>query len=223
MCGDNVRTGGCIFQSCPTRRPRHPAAPHRRPPRCSLRRRAPWSRRSIRSRRCNATGTSGCSGSARRVSLIGTWMQTMAQGWLALELSNSAFLVGLVASAGSLPVLVLSLYAGVLADRVGQAPPRQDRQIAFCLQACALWWFTWSRHITIAVAPHPRDDQRRDQRVRDPGAAIVRHRARRPRRSSRRDRAQLERVQPRARRRPEHRRRRSSRASASPGASASTR
>jgi len=27
------------------------------------------------------------------VSLIGTWMQTMAQGWLALELSNSAFLV----------------------------------------------------------------------------------------------------------------------------------
>ena len=37
------------------------------------------------------------------LSLIGTWMQTMAQGWLALELSNSAFLVGLVASAQSFP------------------------------------------------------------------------------------------------------------------------
>ena len=34
------------------------------------------------------------------MSLVGTWMQTMAQGWLALELTNNAFLVGLVASAG---------------------------------------------------------------------------------------------------------------------------
>ena len=51
------------------------------------------------------------------LSLIGTWMQTMAQGWLALELTNNAFLVGLVASIGSLPILVLSLPAGVLADR----------------------------------------------------------------------------------------------------------
>jgi MFS family permease len=83
------------------------------------------------------------------VSLIGTWMQTMAQGWLALELSNSAFLVGLVASAGSLPVLVLSLHAGVLADRVEKLRLVKIGQIAFCLQACALWWFTWSHHITI--------------------------------------------------------------------------
>ncbi|HWH51304.1 MAG TPA: MFS transporter, partial [Gemmatimonadaceae bacterium] len=50
-------------------------------------------------------------------SLIGTWMQTMAQGWLALELSNSPFIVGLVASAGSFPVLLFSLHAGVVADR----------------------------------------------------------------------------------------------------------
>jgi len=84
------------------------------------------------------------------VSLIGTWMQTMAQGWLALELSNSAFLVGLVASAGSLPVLVLSLHAGVLADRMEKLRLVKIGQIAFCLQAVALWWFTWSHHITIA-------------------------------------------------------------------------
>jgi MFS family permease len=51
------------------------------------------------------------------LSLIGTWMQTMAQGWLALELSNSAFLVGLVASAQSFPILLFSLHAGVLVDR----------------------------------------------------------------------------------------------------------
>ena len=48
------------------------------------------------------------------VSLIGAWMQSMAQGWLALELSDSALVVGLVSFAGSLPIVLLSLQAGVL-------------------------------------------------------------------------------------------------------------
>src|SRR4051812_38942991 len=56
--------------------------------------------------------------SGQTLSLIGTWMQTMAQGWLALELSNSALLVGLVASASSLPILLFSFHAGVVVDRV---------------------------------------------------------------------------------------------------------
>ena len=51
------------------------------------------------------------------LSLIGSWMQSMAQGWLALELTNNAFLVGLVVAAGSLPVVLLSFHAGVIADR----------------------------------------------------------------------------------------------------------
>ena len=51
------------------------------------------------------------------VSLIGTWMQQVATGWLALELTNSAYMVGLVAAAGSIPILIFSLPAGVLADR----------------------------------------------------------------------------------------------------------
>src|SRR3982074_1133848 len=54
------------------------------------------------------------------VSLIGTWMQQVGQGWLALELTNSAFMVGLVSAAGSFPALLLSLYGGVLADRRSQ-------------------------------------------------------------------------------------------------------
>lgn len=52
------------------------------------------------------------------VSLVGTWMQVVAQGWLVLELSNSPFLVGLVTSLESLPILLLTLYGGVVADRV---------------------------------------------------------------------------------------------------------
>ncbi len=47
-------------------------------------------------------------------------MQTVAQGWLVLHLTDSAFLVGLVTALGSLPVLLLSLYGGVIADRVNK-------------------------------------------------------------------------------------------------------
>ena len=52
------------------------------------------------------------------VSLIGTWMQSVAQGWLVLTLTNSPFYVGLVSALGSLGVLTLTLYAGIIADRV---------------------------------------------------------------------------------------------------------
>ena len=47
-------------------------------------------------------------------------MQTIAQGWLVLQLTDSAFLVGLVTALGSLPVLLFSLYGGVIADRVNK-------------------------------------------------------------------------------------------------------
>src|SRR5439155_1686302 len=85
------------------------------------------------------------------LSLIGTWMQSMAQGWLALELSNSAFLVGLVASASSFPVLVLSLNAGVLVDRTDKLRLVKITQTLLALQAATLWRFTWSSHITIGA------------------------------------------------------------------------
>ena len=50
-------------------------------------------------------------------SLVGTWMQNVAQGWLVLQLTDSAYWVGLVSALGSLPVLLISLPAGVFADR----------------------------------------------------------------------------------------------------------
>ena len=78
------------------------------------------------------------------VSLIGTWMQQVGQGWLALELTNSAFLVGVVAAAGSLPVLLLSLYGGVGADRRSKLRIVIVCQALLLLEAAALWWFTWS-------------------------------------------------------------------------------
>src|SRR2546430_4045199 len=58
------------------------------------------------------------------VSLIGTWMQQVGQGWLALELTNSAFLVGVVAAAGTFSVLFLSLCGRRSAHRHLQPPIR---------------------------------------------------------------------------------------------------
>jgi MFS family permease len=51
------------------------------------------------------------------VSLIGTWMQTTAQGWLVYQLTGSKVLLGTVAAVGTLPLLLLSLWGGSVADR----------------------------------------------------------------------------------------------------------
>ena len=83
------------------------------------------------------------------VSLIGTWMQSVAQGWLALELSNDPLMVGLVSAAGSFPVLLLSLHAGVLADRMDKLRLVMLAQGLFLVQATLLWWFVWQGRITI--------------------------------------------------------------------------
>jgi MFS family permease len=85
------------------------------------------------------------------VSLIGTWMQTVGQGWLALQLSNDAFIVGLVAAAGSLPVLLFSLYAGVFVDRLDKLRIVTTAQILLSIQAAVLWWAVWSGRINIPL------------------------------------------------------------------------
>lgn len=51
------------------------------------------------------------------VSLVGTWMQSTAQGWLVLELTDSEFMLGAVTAASALPILLFTLHAGELADR----------------------------------------------------------------------------------------------------------
>lgn len=76
-------------------------------------------------------------------------MQTVAQGWLALELSNSAFIVGLVSAAQALPVLLISLYAGVVADRYNKFKVILGGQIILLVQAVILWTVVASGHVTI--------------------------------------------------------------------------
>src|SRR5216684_1414044 len=50
------------------------------------------------------------------ISLIGTWMQSIGQAWLVLELTHSAWLLGVVGALQFLPVMLLSLFGGVLAE-----------------------------------------------------------------------------------------------------------
>ena len=54
------------------------------------------------------------------LSNIGTWMQNVAQGWLVLSLTGSAFWLGVIGFAGSIPFLVFTLFGGVIADRVNK-------------------------------------------------------------------------------------------------------
>jgi MFS family permease len=51
------------------------------------------------------------------ISLSGTWMQSVAQGWLVYSLTKSPFYLGLVAASGSLPILLFTLAGGIAADR----------------------------------------------------------------------------------------------------------
>ncbi len=83
------------------------------------------------------------------LSLVGTWMQTMALGWLALQLSNSPFLVGLVASASSWPVVGFSLFSGVWVDRSNKLRLVVWGQALFLIQAALLWYVVWSGRATI--------------------------------------------------------------------------
>ncbi len=66
------------------------------------------------------------------VSLIGTWMQTVAASWLVFRMTHSEFILGLVAFAGQVPILFISPFAGVLGDRVNR------RYILIAVQVVAM-------------------------------------------------------------------------------------
>ena len=76
------------------------------------------------------------------VSTVGTWMQTVALPWLALELTHNGFLVGLVLAAQFLPVLVLSPFAGEIADRYRKRTVLLITQSSFVLPPLALFALT---------------------------------------------------------------------------------
>ena len=83
------------------------------------------------------------------ISLVGTWMQTIAEGWLVFELTHSAFAVGLTATLATLPILGLTLYGGVVADRVDKRRFIMLLQTIMLLEATALATLTLTHHVTV--------------------------------------------------------------------------
>ena len=69
------------------------------------------------------------------ISLVGTWLQNVGEGWLILTLTNSPFYVGLTAALSSVGVLLFSLYAGVIADRVDK------RRVIILMQIALIVFF----------------------------------------------------------------------------------
>jgi len=82
------------------------------------------------------------------VSLIGTWIQQVAQSWLVFQLTNSAFLLGVVGFLSSIPIFLLSLFGGVLADRLNKRNILIVTQIIFMLLAFVLGLLTQVKLIT---------------------------------------------------------------------------
>ena len=54
------------------------------------------------------------------ISMVGTWMQMVAQAWLDLELTGSATWVGLTFAAQTVPMLLVGPYGGLVADRTNK-------------------------------------------------------------------------------------------------------
>jgi len=90
-------------------------------------------------------------------SLIGTWMQTVAQSWLVLKLTNSALMLGVVTFANYLPILLVALFAGVIVDHVDRRRLIILTQALLMLSAFALAALTWTgvvrvEHVIILAA-----------------------------------------------------------------------
>lgn len=85
------------------------------------------------------------------VSLIGTWLQIVAQGWLVYDLTKSPFLVGLIGAIQFMPILVFGIVGGVLADKFDKRKLLIITQFVSLFLALLLGIFTLSGIINIWI------------------------------------------------------------------------
>ena len=83
------------------------------------------------------------------ISLIGTWMQGLGQQWLVYVLTGSALKLGIVSAFQFLPVLLFSLFGGVVVDRVPKRTLILCTQTASLLLALILGLLTWAGVVQI--------------------------------------------------------------------------
>ena len=91
------------------------------------------------------------------ISLIGTWMQNVAQAWLVYRITNSSFLLGAVGFAGQIPVFLFAPLGGIVADRYNRQRVVIGTQVvsmvlAFILAALTLTHTVQVWHIFVLAA-----------------------------------------------------------------------
>jgi MFS family permease len=83
------------------------------------------------------------------ISLSGTWLQIVAQGWLVLHLTTSPYIIGLIAACATLPSLLFTLFGGVIVDRFSKKKVLLCTQIIAMLLAFALGILTLLGWVTL--------------------------------------------------------------------------
>lgn len=83
------------------------------------------------------------------ISLVGTWMQAVAQDWLVLELTGDPVALGAVAAAQFLPVMVLGLFGGIAADVLPKRLGLLCTQGAACILALVLGLLVLLGHVEV--------------------------------------------------------------------------
>jgi MFS family permease len=85
------------------------------------------------------------------ISIVGTWMQKVAQAWLVLELTGSGTLLGVTAGLQQLPTLLLTPWGGLLADRVDRRKILMWTQWAAAVPALVLGVLSMTDRITVPI------------------------------------------------------------------------
>lgn len=83
------------------------------------------------------------------VSLMGTWMQSVAQGWLVYTLTHSPLLLGLTSFCGQVPVFFVSPFGGTISDRVDRRRMLIVTQSLSMLQAAILAVLTLTHEVRV--------------------------------------------------------------------------
>jgi MFS family permease len=91
------------------------------------------------------------------VSLVGTWMQMVAQSWLVLKLTNSPMWLGVVAFSGHLPIVLVGLFAGAVVDLVDRRRVIITAQVVMMTNSVILAVLAWTgvvrvEHVIILTA-----------------------------------------------------------------------
>lgn len=87
--------------------------------------------------------------SGQLISLIGTWMDNVAEGWLVYRLTNSPLLLGVATFAGQIPVFLLAPLGGMIADRWDRRKVVIGTQTASMILAGILATLTLTRVVTV--------------------------------------------------------------------------